>query len=62
MRELGVAEGFSTITMQVVRNAFIPELANERTLRRKLIEISLAKRCTAINIHFYAPSSTAMTG
>jgi penicillin-binding protein 1A len=44
VRELGVAEGFSTITMQVVRNAFIPELANERSLRRKLIEVSLAKR------------------
>ncbi|HLS47949.1 MAG TPA: PBP1A family penicillin-binding protein [Gemmatimonadales bacterium] len=44
VRELGVAEGFSTITMQVVRNAFIPELANERSLRRKLIEVSMAKR------------------
>ena len=44
VRELGVAEGFSTITMQVVRNAFIPELAGERSLRRKLIEVSLAKR------------------
>ncbi|HEU5050727.1 MAG TPA: transglycosylase domain-containing protein, partial [Gemmatimonadales bacterium] len=44
VRELGVAEGFSTITMQVVRNAFIPELAGERSFRRKLIEISLARR------------------
>jgi penicillin-binding protein 1A len=44
LRELGVAEGFSTITMQVVRNGFIPELAGERSIRRKLIEISLAKR------------------
>src|SRR5687768_12261264 len=43
VRELGVAEGFSTITMQVVRNAFIPELAGERSIRRKLIEVSLAK-------------------
>src|SRR5688500_11346135 len=30
--------------MQVVRNAFIPELAGERSIRRKLIEISLARR------------------
>jgi len=44
IRRLGVAEGFSTITMQVVRNAFIPELAGERSVRRKLIEISLARR------------------
>ncbi len=39
-----VSEGFSTITMQVVRNAFVPQLAQERTLRRKLIEIYLAGR------------------
>ena len=39
-----VSEGFSTITMQVVRNAFVPQLAQERTLRRKLIEIRLAYR------------------
>ncbi len=44
VRSLGVAEGFSTITMQVVRNAFIPQLAGERSLRRKLIEIALARR------------------
>jgi 1A family penicillin-binding protein len=44
IRHLGVEEGFSTITMQVVRNAFIPEMAGERTLRRKLIEITLARR------------------
>ena len=44
LRSLGVAEGFSTITMQVVRNAFIPQLAGERSLRRKLIEIALARR------------------
>jgi len=41
---LGVREGFSTITMQVVRNAFVPELAQERSLRRKLVEIGLARR------------------
>ena len=44
VRRLGVSEGFSTITMQVVRNAFIPELAAQRSFRRKLIEISLARR------------------
>jgi 1A family penicillin-binding protein len=37
-------EGFSTITMQVVRNAFLPHLSNERSLRRKLIELELALR------------------
>ena len=39
-----VREGFSTITMQVVRNAFLPHLSNERSLRRKLIELELARR------------------
>jgi penicillin-binding protein 1A len=39
-----VSEGFSTITMQVVRNAFVPRLARQRSLRRKLIEIYLAGR------------------
>jgi 1A family penicillin-binding protein len=37
-------EGFSTITMQVVRNAFLPHLSGERSLRRKLIELELARR------------------
>ena len=41
---LGVREGFSTITMQVVRSAFLPHLSQERSLRRKLIEIELARR------------------
>jgi penicillin-binding protein 1A len=41
---VGIREGFSTITMQVVRNAFLPHLSNERSLRRKLIEIELARR------------------
>jgi penicillin-binding protein 1A len=40
----GVREGFSTITMQVVRNAFLPHLSRERTLRRKVIELELARR------------------
>ena len=39
-----IREGFSTITMQVVRNAFLPHLSNERSFRRKLIEIELARR------------------
>ena len=43
-RSLGVREGFSTITMQVVRNAFLPQLSQQRSLRRKLIEIELARR------------------
>jgi 1A family penicillin-binding protein len=44
LRRGDVSEGFSTITMQVVRNAFVPQLAQQRTLRRKLIEIYLAHR------------------
>ena len=47
LRSLGVEEGFSTITMQVVRNAFIPEMAGQRSIRRKLIEIALAHRLEA---------------
>jgi penicillin-binding protein 1A len=41
---IGDREGFSTITMQVVRNAFLPHLSNERSFRRKLIELELARR------------------
>jgi penicillin-binding protein 1A len=41
---LEVRQGFSTITMQVVRSAFLPGLSQERTLRRKLVEIELARR------------------
>ncbi len=44
IRSFGVREGFSTITMQVVRSAFLPHLSSERSLRRKLIEIELARR------------------
>jgi penicillin-binding protein 1A len=47
VRHFGVEEGFSTITMQVVRNAFIPEMAGERSIRRKLIEIAMANRLEA---------------
>ena len=41
---VSIREGSSTITMQVVRNAFLPHLSNERSFRRKLIEIELARR------------------
>src|SRR5688572_3988876 len=44
LSEISVREGFSTITMQVVRNAFLPHLSRERTFRRKLIELELARR------------------
>ncbi|HWB43313.1 MAG TPA: PBP1A family penicillin-binding protein [Gemmatimonadales bacterium] len=44
LRAFAVREGFSTITMQVVRSAFLPHLSQERSLRRKLIEIELARR------------------
>jgi 1A family penicillin-binding protein len=37
-------EGFSTITMQVVRNAFLPNFSTQRSLGRKLIELRLAHR------------------
>src|SRR5918911_5525427 len=40
---LGVREGFSTITMQVARNAFTPRLVAQRSLRRKLLELRLAR-------------------
>ena len=42
--ELGVREGFSTITMQVARNTFIAEhFVGSRTLRRKLMELRLSR-------------------
>jgi len=41
---ISIREGSSTITMQVVRNAFLPHLSNERSFRRKLIELELALR------------------
>jgi 1A family penicillin-binding protein len=44
---LSFSEGFSTITMQVVKNAFLPHLSGERSLRRKLIELELARRLEA---------------
>ncbi|HSJ64684.1 MAG TPA: PBP1A family penicillin-binding protein [Gemmatimonadaceae bacterium] len=39
----GVREGFSTITMQVARNAFTPRLVRARTMRKKLLELRLAR-------------------
>jgi 1A family penicillin-binding protein len=44
LSDVGFREGFSTITMQVVRNAFLPHLSGERSIRRKLIELELARR------------------
>jgi penicillin-binding protein 1A len=43
LRAGGVREGFSTITMQVVRNTFAVERQGERSLRRKLIELRLSR-------------------
>ncbi|MFL5578617.1 MAG: penicillin-binding protein 1A [Gemmatimonadaceae bacterium] len=43
---LGVREGFSTITMQVARNTFVARYFSdfsERSLRRKLIELRVAR-------------------
>ena len=40
---LGIREGFSTITMQVVRNTYLARYFSERTLRRKLMELRLAR-------------------
>ncbi|HJU88644.1 MAG TPA: PBP1A family penicillin-binding protein [Gemmatimonadaceae bacterium] len=40
---LGVREGFSTITMQVARNTFTPQTVGERSLRRKMMELRLAR-------------------
>src|SRR5688572_9720696 len=40
---LGVREGFSTITMQVARNAFVAQSFSRRGLRRKLIEMRIAR-------------------
>jgi len=44
LSDISFREGFSTITMQVVRNAFLPHLSSARSLRRKLIELELARR------------------
>jgi penicillin-binding protein 1A len=39
----GVREGFSTITMQVARNTFVARRFDERSLRKKLIELRVAR-------------------
>ena len=39
----GVREGFSTITMQVASNTFTRRTVGERSLRRKLLELRLAR-------------------
>jgi 1A family penicillin-binding protein len=45
IRTGGIAEGFSTITMQVARNVFPERLPmQERTLNRKLAEIKVARQ------------------
>ena len=38
-----VREGFSTITMQVARNTFTPRLVRSRSVRKKLLELRLAR-------------------
>jgi 1A family penicillin-binding protein len=43
VRHGGVREGFSTITMQVARNSFLVNKRYGRTMRRKLIELRLAR-------------------
>ena len=43
VRAGGVREGFSTITMQVVRNTFAAERQGERSVRRKLLELRLSR-------------------
>jgi penicillin-binding protein 1A len=41
---LDVREGSSTITMQAARSAFLTEYEGQRSLRRKLLEVVLARR------------------
>jgi penicillin-binding protein 1A len=43
VRAGGVREGFSTITMQVVRNTFAVERQGERSVARKLLELRLSR-------------------
>jgi 1A family penicillin-binding protein len=40
---LGVKEGFSTITMQVVHNSFLADRYHGRSLRRKLVELRISR-------------------
>lgn len=39
----GVREGFSTITMQVARNTFVARKFDERSLKKKMIELRVAR-------------------
>ena len=43
IRSWGVREGFSTITMQVVRNTFAVRRYKGRSLRQKLLEMRLSR-------------------
>ena len=43
LRSFDYDEGFSTITMQLARNVFPEHLSREKTLRRKLCEVVLAR-------------------
>jgi penicillin-binding protein 1A len=43
VRAGGVREGFSTITMQVVRNTFAVQRQGERSVARKLLELRLSR-------------------
>src|SRR5256885_12644785 len=40
---LGVREGFSTITMQVVHNSFLSDRYHGRSLRRELVELRISR-------------------
>ena len=44
---MDVREGSSTLTMQAARTAFLAEYEGERSLRRKLLELVLARRLEA---------------
>jgi penicillin-binding protein 1A len=44
IRSLSLAEGFSTITMQLTRNVFTQELPRGDRLRRKVCEVVLARK------------------
>ena len=43
LRARGIAQGFSTITMQLARNVFPDRLTREKTLVRKLREVKVAR-------------------
>jgi penicillin-binding protein 1A len=44
LQTLSYDQGFSTLTMQLARNVFPDQLSREKTIRRKLWEIVLARR------------------